>query len=270
VQTWKLFGPLLTGGRYAVYLNSKWRLVMQKTKKIASIADFLKLLPPPSDKRYYFRGSSDAKYKLTPKLLREDNLVNLSRCHSIRDITELQQALLDRFFRYVPEYGARLAYMDASGLFGPRLCVAQHHGLPTLLLDWTLNPLTALYFSTSNPCISGCIWVMELRPKRERKDLTVHLESGDDICTDLKSPVIVVPRPWTQRVSAQAGRFTYSTKSLGKYRTKNVPWSKLTKYPISKKTKGSLRKELQRVQIHEGTMFPDLDGYARYLSEGGL
>jgi hypothetical protein len=48
------------------------------------------------------------------------------------------------------------------------------------------------------------------------------------------------------------------------------PWNDpIRKYIIPKDSKPSILDELRKCQIHQGTLFSDLDGYAAYLGIGG-
>ncbi|MCA8994617.1 MAG: FRG domain-containing protein [Planctomycetaceae bacterium] len=185
-------------------------------------------------RRYYFRGESSSAYTLLPTLLRDYTYETLKSKHDANSPIDLQKKLLDRFRRYTQhlihadnDFNAEIwADFDT-------LCLAQHYGLPTLLMDWTLNPYVAAYFAVSgayrrrirehlsaNPnseqyCVR--VWAMRLKPSTDRKKHTVHLEERGqewdrylgNMTLAPSGPLIVVPLVFTRRIAAQAGRFVY-------------------------------------------------------------
>jgi hypothetical protein len=82
---------------------------------------------------FVFRGLSDSSYSLVTSLMRLGGPYETLEKHILRN------------FR---KYAESESVLPSS--FWHLLAVAQHHGLPTRLLDWTYSPYVALHFATAD------------------------------------------------------------------------------------------------------------------------
>lgn len=145
------------------------------------------------------------------------------------------------------------------------LALAQHFGMKTRLLDWTSNPLTALWFACTDKS-EGDVFVYAL----EADSLF-----DEDINTinifEQKKTVVFRPKLNNPRIIAQHGWFTshkFSNKS-GKYvpLEKNPTIEKLvTEYKIPAKHRKHIIQSLDKYGINSRTLFPDLEGLCEYLN----
>ena len=275
--------------------------VVEEPSKVSSVAHWLgkvrkKIASGPKDgpkERFYFRGEPSCYPRLIPKLHRNSALLRAAYDCAGAPAVNIQMNVLGRMQRHTAQYHYDNTVIGKLDGFWEWMCIAQHHGYPTMLLDWTLNPLVALFFAIDDPNgkyedHDARIWLMTLKPRDLRRDLTVHV--GEDSISrgdaslashippqrqvNLDNPLIVVPRILTRRIEAQAGRFVYWPHETGMDLTDpsnpNCPWQSLICYRISSKEKKRIREQLGLFRIHAGTMYADLDNYARYISDGGL
>lgn len=198
-----------------------------------------------------FRGQ-DCNKALLPKIARPD---------PTRDTTELERSMLKELKRRTARNPNVLGMDDWDALV-----VAQHYGMATRLLDWTTNPLIALWFAISDgkPDSDGYIYLLPVADE----DLLKRDVEPDPFTT--KATRIFKPSVNNERLSAQSGWFTahkYSTKS-GKFFDlhHNVRLKRrVLMKGVRGKDKVAFLRALDRVGVNQESLFPGLEGTCRYI-----
>jgi FRG domain-containing protein len=207
----------------------------------------------------YLRGQADDTWTLVPSIGRPYK-------HAGQDIKftlEQEKRLLERFRRYAH------AYLGRTPKKWEALFIARHHGLPVRLLDWSSNPLVALYHAVkTEPCKDGAVWAI-LRKSDPDAHYDFLEKKGDPF--DVRGVRMIYPIYITPRLNAQSGYFTIHgerDKHLDEDPTGNdadFDFLHLTRWQVPKADKANLIDELSRLAITEQTLYPDLDGLARGL-----
>lgn len=151
------------------------------------------------------------------------------------------------------------------------LAIAQHHGLPTRLLDWTTNPLVALWFVVRNgpgpkrKSNFGVVWIFESNDEDIVNDSSVESSPYS-----LDRTMIYIPSHLSSRIAVQNSIFTvHKYISLHdwfyKFERSLREKVKLHKIIIPTDFFEDFKKRLDVYGINEATMFPGLDGLARHI-----
>ncbi len=204
-----------------------------------------------------FRGVSNSDHKLVPSVGRHIDRY-LSNGKTKEDLLNHEEFSLDIFEKESSAYLNR-----ALTSIWECMILAQHHGLPTRLLDWSHNPLVALYFAVKKiDENNAAIYVLPAGTLLDAMD-TGHLSKNPlKIDKDLQfSPPHITPR-----AAAQESMFT-----IHKDPTLELNPENLIKLTIPGKEKEKIRIILLRYGFQPKRLFPDLDGLAssiKYLKFG--
>jgi hypothetical protein len=232
----------------------------------------------PSLKRFRspfaFRGLSNAAY------IPESTLTRMGGEYGRRE-----QSLLRNFRKYAHRNAT------ARDSLWNWIALAQHHGLPTRLLDWSFSPFVALHFATVNRaewksdamiwCVD-CVKIKNYLPtklqrllKREDSDV-LTVEMLDEVAPTLaalerlsRKPFLAFFEPPSvdDRIINQAALLSVSSRAdLSVNRWLYEHKELFHRIVIPAKLKQEIRDKLDQANINERILFPGLDGLSLWLT----
>ncbi|PVV84021.1 FRG domain-containing protein [Dehalogenimonas alkenigignens] len=248
-------------------------------KEISSLHDFTDFVEQQTEVHWYRGCENCDKDQLVPTLYRHPTITDAVQ------LFKQELAILKRFTeRAIPYLGSSLKNEEPLSI----LFSMQHYGVPTRLLDWSENPLIALYFALADvknePAQAATIWVVDpsawnakalnldpspgiISPSND------HYLNGYQPGTDLdkrrSDPVFMTGYYDNPRIVVQRGVFALfgtSTKPMEQtYIDKDYPQDCLVYLFIKAENIASIQKSLSKIGMTDSAVFPELFGLAKEI-----
>lgn len=213
----------------------------------------------------YLRGQARAEWGLRPSIGRLN--IEYGGRLLARYTPDDERNLLHRFRRHTYSHlNRRLNEWEA-------LFLARHHYLPVRVLDWSSNPLVALYgacWEKDHLGQDGSIWIIR-RIVSEKNDLNVFATSLSPL--QVQGLKILYPFYGSSRMTAQSAVFTIQDDPWRGMETyfphslddEHFDVAELVRFVVPASAKSACLDDLERLAVNHRTLYPDLDGVARGL-----